>query len=155
MINDDIKIDLSEIFRIAKNQIIFGGNYFKLPITNSWIIWDKKCKNDWNDNFSDGEMAWTSFNKPLKIYRYLFMGLLRKNPKEKRFHPTQKPLPLMIWILNNYSNDNDLILDPFLGSGTTARACKDLGRRCIGIEISEKYCEIAIKRLGQEVFDFK
>ncbi len=147
IINDDIKIDFSEIFRVSKNQIIFGGNYFNLPISKGWIVWDKKKKNDWNDNFSDGEMAWTSFNRPLKIFRYLYMGCLQEGKREKRVHPTQKPIELIKWILENYSNKNDIILDPFLGSGTTAVACKELGRKYIGIEISPEYCEIARNRI--------
>ena len=145
--NDDRKIDFAEIFRVSKNQIIFGGNYFDFPIKKGWIVWDKKCKNDWNDNFSDGELAWTSFDRPLKIFRHLYMGLMRQNKKEiKRVHPTQKPIELMRWIIKNYSNKNDLVLDCFLGSGTTAVACAELGRRYIGVEINEAYCEIARKR---------
>ena len=147
IINDDIKINLSDIFRVSKNQVIFGGNYFNLPISKGWIVWDKKKKNEWNDNFSDGELAWTSFNRPLKIFRYLYMGCLQEGKREKRIHPTQKPVELIKWILKNYSKENDLILDPFLGSGTTAVACRELNRRYIGIEISEKYCEIARRRI--------
>ncbi len=71
--------------------------------------------------------------------------------KDKRYHPTQNPLGLIKNIIQDYSKEGDTILDPFLGSGTTARACKDLGRKCIGIEISQEYCDIAVKRLGQEV----
>jgi len=149
IINDDIKIDLSELFRVSKNQIIFGGNYFNLPTSKGWIVWDKKKKNDWNDNFSDGELAWTSFDKPLKIYRYLFMGCLQEGKREKRVHPTQKPLPLFKWILEKYSQPNDVILDPFLGSGTTAVACLELNRHFIGIELSSEYCEIAKKRIKE------
>ena len=149
IINDDIKIDLSELFRVSKNQIIFGGNYFNLPTSKGWIVWDKKKKNDWNDNFSDGELAWTSFDKPLKIYRYLFMGCLQEGKREKRAHPTQKPLPLFKWILEKYSQPNDVILDPFLGSGTTAVACLELNRHFIGIELSSEYCEIAKKRIRE------
>jgi len=147
VINDDIKIDLTPLFKTSKNQIIFGGNYFSLPVSKGWIVWDKKCKNNWFDNFSDGELAWTSFNKPLRIYRHLNMGALKQGRHITRTHPTQKPLELMMWIIDNYSEQNDLILDPFLGSGTTLVACKELGRKGIGIEISKEYCDIAIKRL--------
>lgn len=154
--NDDIKIDFTGIFRISKNQIIFGGNYFNFPISKGWIVWDKKCKNNWNDNFSDGELIWTSLNKPLRIFRHLYMGLMKQSKDEiNRVHPTQKPLQLMKYILLNYTKETDTILDPFLGSGTTTRACKDLGRKCIGIEINQSYCDIAVKRLGQEVFNFE
>lgn len=149
--NDDIKIELSELFRVSKNQIIWGGNYFEMPIKKGWIVWDKKCKNDWNDNFSDGELAWTSFDRNLKIYRKLHMGCLQEGERDVRVHPTQKPLELFRWIIKNYSQENDLILDPFSGSCTTAVACKLLNRRCISIEISPEYCAIGEKRLRNTI----
>ena len=149
ILNDNIKIDLSDLFRVSKNQIIFGGNYFNLPISKGWIVWDKKKQNNWDDDFSDGELAWTSFNKPLKIFRYLYMGCLQEGKREHRVHPTQKPVELIKWILNNYSKENDLILDPFIGSGTTAIACLQTKRNFIGIEIEPKYVEIANKRINE------
>ena len=159
IINDNIKIDLSELFRIAENQIIFGGNYFDLPISKGWIVWDKKLKNDWDDNFSDGELAWTSFNRPLKIFHKLYMGCVQDGQREIRQHPTQKPVELIAWILGNYSQPNDLILDPFIGSGTTAIAAIRTNRRYIGIDIEQKYVDIANKRIGYELqqtkMDFK
>jgi len=150
IINDDIKVDLTEIFRISKNQVIFGGNYFDLPISKGWIVWDKKCKNNWADNFSDGELAWTSFDRPLKIYRHLWMGLIQEGKTENKYHPTQKPLQLIEYIVREYSKETDLILDPFLGSGTTAVACERLNRRWIGIEIEPSYVKTARERIKQE-----
>ena len=143
---------LKEIFRISKNQIIFGYNYFSdiLPITNSLIIWDKKEKNNWFDNFSDGELIWTSYKKPLRIFRHLWMGALRKGKRIKRVHPTQKPVELMEWIIKNYTQENDTILDCFMGSGTTGVACKNLNRNFIGIELDEKYFNIAKERIEKE-----
>lgn len=95
---------------------------------------------------------WTSFNGAIRQFRWMWQRMLQENMKNKeiRQHPTQKPIPLMKWIIQNYSKENDLILDPFLGSGTTAVACQELGRRFIGIEISEKYCQIARERLRQK-----
>jgi DNA modification methylase len=148
IVNDDIKVDLSPLFRVAHNQIIFGGNYFNLPISKGWIVWDKKKKNDWDDNFSDGELAWTSFQRPLKIFRWLYMGCMQEGTKEKRVHPTQKPLELMRWIVKNYSKETDTILDPYMGSGSTGLACKELGRNFIGIEISPEYYKIAENRIN-------
>lgn len=145
--NDNTKVDFADIFRISKNQVIFGGNYFDLPIKKGWIVWDKKKRNDWNDNFSDGELAWTSFDRPLKIFRWLYMGCMQEGKREKRCHPTQKPLELMKWIIENYTSEGDTILDPFMGSGTTGVACKELGRNFIGIEINKKYYKIAEKRI--------
>jgi DNA modification methylase len=149
----DVKLNHLQIDRLidlAKKHIIWGYNYYtdKLPNTNNLLIWDKKLKNGWDDNFSDGEIAWSSIKTPLRIYRHLWMGCLQ-NKKEKRQHPTQKPKELMEWCLN-FLPDANLILDPFLGSGTTAVAAKQLGRKCIGIEIESKYLDIAIERLRQE-----
>lgn len=151
---DEIRLSedyFKEIFRKSKNQIIFGGNYYTdcLPPRACWIVWDKKGDMPSID-FADCELIWTSFNSPSRIFKYLWRGMLQEDMKrkEKRLHPTQKPLPLMKWILNKYSDENDLILDPFLGSGTTMKACLELNRNCIGIEISKKYINIIKKRLN-------
>ncbi len=135
---------------VSKNQIVFGYNHFSdiFPPTKGVIVWDKKCQNGWDDTFSDGEIAWTSFNRPLKIFRHLWMGALKAR-REKRYHPTQKPLEVMKWIIENYSKEGDLILDPFAGSGSTLAACEIMGRRYIGIEISAEYCKIARKRVQE------
>jgi len=149
-IDDDL---LKVVLASGKHQIIWGANYFwhNFSPTNSLIIWDKKCQNGWADTFSDGEVAWTSFRRKLMIYRQLWVGALRTGDCYKRVHPTQKPVELMRWCIEYAGDGIDVILDPFMGSGTTLRAAKDLGRRAIGIEIEEKYCEIAVKRLAQEV----
>jgi len=154
---DSVKLTkdyFDEIFRVSKNQIIFGGNYYTefLKPKSCWIVWDKRTADKYSNDFADGEMAWTSFDKPMRIFRFLWSGMLQENMKHKetRHHPTLKPTELMKWCLEKYSEDGDTILDPFLGSGTTAVACKQLNRNYIGIEISEKYCEIARERLKQE-----
>jgi site-specific DNA-methyltransferase (adenine-specific) len=137
----------NEIFRISKVQIIFGGNYFSniLPQNNHWIVWDKL---NTMPTFSDCELIYTSIKRnSVMKFTYNNNGLMAK--EKNRVHPTQKPLELFRWILVNYSNETDLIFDGFLGSGTTARACKDLGRRWIGIEKEEQYCSIADERLRQ------
>ena len=140
-----------EIQRVSKNQIIFGYNYFTdyFPATNSLIIWDKKEKNNWFDNFSDGEIIWTSYKKPLRIYRHLWMGALRRGKRIRRVHPTQKPVELMEWIITHYSNPSDTILDPFMGSGTTGVACINLNRNFVGIELDDEYFEIAKQRINE------
>ena len=143
----------SEILRTGEDQVIWGGNYFLdyglLKATPAWLVWDKK--ND-TSSFAKCELAWTSYAHAIKIYRYLWNGMLQENmgSKEVRYHPTQKPLELMEWCIENYSKPNDLIFDPFCGSGTTCVAAKRLGRRYIGIDISEEYCDIARKRLEAE-----
>ena len=143
-----------EIFRISKNQIIFGGNYFidKLYPTACYVIWDKRCGVIPERTYADCEMAWTSFSSPARIIRFIWDGMLQGNMKDKdvRQHPTQKPIEVIRQILLKYSEEDDLIIDPFLGSGTTAFACQELHRNFIGIEISEKYCEIARNRLKQK-----
>ena len=141
-----------EMFRISKNQIIFGGNYFVEHLVNSscWIVWDK---DNGATDFADCELAWTSFKTAVRKFKWKWQGMLQENMKHKdiRVHPTQKPVELMRWILENYSKEGDLICDPFMGSWTTARACKDLNRNFIGFEISEEYCKIGEKRLEQEI----
>lgn len=130
------------------NQIIFGGNYFTdfLPPSRCWIVWDKEN----TGNFADAELAWTSFGKGIKLYHWLWNGLSRKGDREtegkKRCHPTQKPVGLFCEILNDFSKQGEIVLDPFLGSGTTLIACEQLDRICYGMEISPQYCEVICQR---------
>ena len=128
----------NEILRVSKNQIIWGGNYFNLAPTRCFLIWDKMISFDFS--LAMAEYAWTSFDKLAKIY---------KMPSEKQFreHPTQKPLKLFEMILRDYSNENDLILDCFSGSGTTAVACHNLKRRFICIEKDYDYWKASVERL--------
>ena len=139
-----------EMMRISKNQIIFGGNYFVEHLYNSpcWLVWDKGNE---GTVFADCELAWTSFKSAVRKYKYTWNGMIQENMrnKEQRFHPTQKPIGLFEWILDNYSDPNSIILDPFLGSGTTAIAAHNTGRKFIGIEKEQRYVEIAKKRLEQ------
>jgi len=132
---------IKEIFRVSKDQIIWGGHLYSLPISRCWLSWRK---NDNMPTLGDFELAWTSFDKVSKEWTE------RRNPDGKRVHPTQKPLSLFNWVLRNYSKENDLILDPFLGSGTTAVAAIRTGRRYIGMEIDPTYFEIARKRIDLE-----
>jgi site-specific DNA-methyltransferase (adenine-specific) len=140
-----------EIFRVSKNQIIFGGNYFVEFLTNSscWIVWDKFT----GDNlYADCELAYTSFKSAVRKHTYLWKGMMQQNMKnkEQRIHPTQKPADLFGQILRDYSNENDLVLDCFSGSGTTAIACHRLKRRFICIEKDPEYWKASCKRLEDE-----
>jgi DNA modification methylase len=129
------------VYSFAPRAIIWGGNYFSLPSSQTFLVWDKVQP----ENFSLAmvEQAWTNIGGPAKMYRERVTGY-------KKFHPTQKPVGLMLWCINR-SRTTGTILDPFMGSGTTLVAAKELGRKAIGIEISKEYCDIAIKRLRQEV----
>lgn len=142
----------SEMFRISKNQIIFGGNYFTdfLPPSNCWIVWDKlgDLKLGKQIPFAHCELAWTSFKKTVRKYTLRSQGFI-KDTKDIRVHPTQKPSELFNWIIRDFSQEKELICDPFMGSGTTGVACKELGRNFIGIEIDKSYYEIAQKRIAQ------
>jgi DNA modification methylase len=131
---------------ISRHQIIFGGNYYDLGGTKSYIVWDK---DNGDNDFADCELAWTSFDKAVRKIKHRWNGMLQQNMKEKeeKFHPTQKPLPVMQWIVENYTTPADIVVDPFMGSGTTLAAAKSLGRKAIGMEINKAYCEIAVKRL--------
>ena len=140
-----------EMRRVSKHQIIFGGNYFIEYLSNSpcWIVWDK----DNGDNyFADCELAWTSFDTAVRKYRFRWQGMLQENMKDKehKFHPTQKPIEVMRWCLENYSEDGQTILDPFAGGGSTIIAAKQLQREATGIEINPEYCKIARQRLENQ-----
>lgn len=134
----------NEIFRISKNQIIWGGNYFNLPVSGSWIVWDKQVV---MPTLSKCELAWCSIGEHVEIFRYLWAGFRKEKPEE-RFHPTQKPINLIQWILDNYSKPGMTIFDPFAGSGTTAIACLETGRNYICIEKEPDYVEIINKRIA-------
>lgn len=124
-------------------QIIFGGNYFELPPTSCWLVWDKR--NGAND-FADCELAWTNLQKAVRRIDWMWNGMLRKNG-EPRFHPTGKPVGVMEWCIKHLPDNAQTILDPFMGSGTTGVACVKLGRKFIGIELEESYFDIACKRI--------
>ena len=148
--NETPKMDIfDEIIRVSKNQIIFGGNYFtdKLAISNCWLVWDKAGNNNFQNPFADCELVWTNFNKACKKYTCIQQGFINEDKSQERIHPTQKPLKLFEMILRDYSNENNLILDCFSGSGTTAIACHNLNRRFICIEKDYDYWKASVERL--------
>lgn len=130
----------------AKESIIWGGNYFALPPSMGFLIWDKGQR---DFSLADCEYAWRSKQCAARIFEYA----RAKAMQDVKQHPTQKPLELMRWCLL-MAGDVKTVLDPFMGSGTTLRACKDAGISCVGIEREERYVEIACRRLEQEVFSF-
>jgi len=133
----------------AKWQVLWGGNYYGLEAAKGWLVWDKD--NGEND-FADCELAWTNLETAVRKFKWKWQGMLQENMgrKEEREHPTQKPIELMKWCIG-LTPEPKTILDPFAGSGTTGRAAKDLGLHCTMIEREERYCEIAAKRMAQEV----
>lgn len=148
-----------ELFRISKNQIIWGGNYMVeyLKPSMGWIVWDK---DNGDCDQSDCELAYTSFKKGLRQFTFRWHGLLQKDMKnkEQRIHPTQKPVALYKWILNHYTTElkhplqpKDKILDTHLGSGSIAIACHDYKFELVGMEIDKDYFNAAVKRLKQHV----
>lgn len=143
-----------ELFRVSKNQVIWGGNYFVKEINKNsqcWLIWDKKHPS--GVHFADAELAWTSFDSATRIFRYLWNGMLQENmgwEKEKRIHPTQKPVALYEWILKNYAKEGDIILDTHVGSGSSRIACEKLGFDFVGYEIDQHYFEKQEERFRKE-----
>ena len=131
----------AELKRVSKNQIIWGGNYFELPPNRCMIVWDK-CQ-PW-ENFSQVELAWTSFDSPALLYKY-------DNRYGGKIHPTQKPIALYKWLLTKYAKPGDKILDTHVGSASSIIACIDLGFDVTGFELDADYYKAATKRIN----DFK
>lgn len=125
-------------------QIIFGGNYFALPPTGCWLVWDKENTGD----FADAELAWTNLPKAVRLKRWMWNGMLRKG-QEPRFHLTQKPLGIMQWALSHLPADAQLVADLFMGSGTTGVACALDGRRFIGVEREPRHFDTACRRIEE------
>ena len=142
-----------ELKRVSKNQIIWGGNYFVdyLDSSMGWIFWDKK---NGESDFSDGELAYTSFNKGLRKFEWLWAGFQKQRP-ETRIHPTQKPVALYKWILDKYSKENDKILDTHLGSGSIAIACHDYGFDLTACELDKEYFDKAMERINNHTAQTK
>lgn len=138
--------DLIDAIRTAaKWQAMFGGNYFELPPTSCWLVWDKLNSGD----FADCELAWTNWPKAVRRIQWRWNGMIRQGG-EDRYHPTQKPLTVMKWVID-LCPKADTILDPFMGSGTTGVAAVQMGRQFIGIEREPKYFDIACERIQKAV----
>ena len=140
--NTPTKEYFDELFRVSKNQIVWGGNYFELPPCYGYVIWDKEIPEGLS--FSDCEMAWHSFKKAARMFRY--SAYLDKKSK---FHPTQKPVKLYKWLLDKYAEKGQTVLDTHLGSGSIAVACWDMGFDLTAYEIDKEYYDKACKRFEQ------
>ncbi len=130
----------------ADSIIIWGGNYFELKPSSCWLIWDKE---NGSNGFADCELAWTNLKKAARLKKHMWNGMLRKGGEERCGHPTQKPVEIMRWCIQQLPKDVETILDPFMGSGTTGVACAKMGRKFIGIELDEGYFDIACKRIEE------
>lgn len=133
---DDKCFDI--IMDISNYQIVWGGNYFNLPPSQGFLIWDKKQPE--NFSLSMCEMAWLSIQQPAKIYSRSVNSYLKE-------HPTQKPVELISWCISKLPDECESFLDPFMGSGTTGVACMKMGRKFIGIELDKQYFDIACQRI--------
>lgn len=137
---------ISNCFLVSDNQLFFGANYYaeKLPPSQCWIAWDK---DNGDNDFADIELAWTSYDKASRLFKWRWNGMLQQDMKnkEKRVHPTQKPTAIAEWFFDKYKI-KDNIVDLFLGSGSTLIACEKTNRNCYGMELDEKYCDVIIKR---------
>jgi site-specific DNA-methyltransferase (adenine-specific) len=141
----------NELMRVSKNQIVWGANYMShlLPPSMGWIVWDK---DNGTTKFSDAELAFSSFDRALRLHKYTWNGMIQgdmKN-KESRIHPTQKPVKLYEWLLANYAKDGDRILDTHLGSGSSAIAAHYGGFDFVGCELDEDYFKAAKERISRE-----
>lgn len=149
---DHIRLErayFDEMRRVSNHQIIFGGNYYTdfLSPSSCWIVWDKDNSGD----FADCELIWTSFPTAVRKIKWRWNGMLQEDMrhKETRVHPTQKPVALMRWILERYTKPGDLVLDPFLGSGSTVVACHQTQRAYLGFEKDPDYFRIARARVDE------
>lgn len=128
--------------------VIFGGNYYTLPATSCWLVWDKL---NGETDFADCELAWTNLPKAVRRIQFLWNGALRGNKETRGDHPTQKPLGVMRWVIQQIPAPAETILDPFMGSGTTGVAAVSLGRKFTGVEKKQLYFDAACRRIAEEV----
>lgn len=151
---DDEPYDPTPLLRFPR-LILFGGNHFadRLPTSPSWLIWDKTDglrsgrAIGFNDN-ADAELIWTNLGGPVRVLKHQWIGLMKMSERgDARVHPTQKPVLLMRWLIEMFARPDDVILDPYMGAGSTLVAAMSLGRQAIGIEYTQPYCDIAVGRL--------
>lgn len=137
--------EVAKAISICGEAIVFGGNYYNLPPSSCWLVWDKM---NGKTDFADCELAWTNLPIAVRLLQLLWHGCMREERHVSRTHPTQKPIRLMKWAISKLKVQGT-ILDAFMGSGTTGVACMNLGRKFIGIEIDRKYFDIACQRIEE------
>ncbi len=139
------QLAINEAVRCSNSQAVFGGNFYNLPPSPCWLVWDKLIPEDMG--YADCELIWTNMTCAVKRKRLLWHGFNRVERDIEREHPTQKPVGIMEWVIGKMPQGT--VLDPFMGSGTTGVACVNLGRKFIGIEIDPDYFEIACRRIEE------
>lgn len=155
VIGDDTTDTAEQFYKVwselVEKHIIWGGNYFTsfLPFSDGWLIWDKREDTGIRNTFADGEMAWVSWHTPVRIYRQLWNGMIRKGESGARVHPTQKPLDTLASIIRDFTKADNIVVDVFLGSGSTLIACEQTNRTCFGMELDEKYVDVIRKRYAK------
>lgn len=137
---------LNMVMESGRSKIIFGGNYYPMPATSCWLVWDKL---NGDSDFADCELAWTNLQKAVRRIRYLWHGMLRANGEERGDHPTQKPVGVMSWALGHLPAGTKTVIDPFMGSGTTGVACVKAGLSFTGIERETRYFDAACRRIEE------
>jgi site-specific DNA-methyltransferase (adenine-specific) len=150
--DDDKPFDPAHLLAFRR-AILWGANHYadKLPSESCWLTWDKRDGTKSNP-LADCELAWTNLGGPARLFSHRWMGMIRESERDKRMHPTQKPVALMRWCIAQAALAvNSVIVDAYMGCGPVLVAAKEFGHFAIGIEIEERYCEIAAKRLAQEV----
>ena len=155
MVGNDEDFDPSQVLSVGLHQILWGANHYArtLPHNGRWLVWDKRCQQQPSRTQADCELAWSSEYGAARMFYHVWDGMIRDSERSiPRTHPTQKPTALMEWCMGYYP-DASLVLDPYMGSGSTLVAAKHINRTCIGIEIDERYCEIAAKRCSQSVME--
>ncbi|MFN8993849.1 MAG: DNA-methyltransferase [Pseudomonadota bacterium] len=141
--NSPVDADLlNAVVSHGKYAVVFGGNYYAMPATSCWLVWDKE---NGDSDFADCELAWTNLPKAVRRIRYMWNGMLRANGEQRGDHPTQKPIGVMKWAIGHAGGKT--ILDPFMGSGTTGVAAMEMGLQFLGIEREPKYFEAACRRI--------
>jgi len=152
VIGDDTTQTAHDVISLCQSlqipiQVYWGGNYYadKLPPTSCWLVWDKRGNTGIVNTFADCELAWTNMTGPARIHKQLWNGMIREGEKDKRVHPTQKPVALAEWAISQYLKGS-IVLDLFLGSGSTLIACEKLKKSCYGMEMSPEYCDVIVKR---------
>lgn len=154
---DDEPFDPAPVLALQRPSILWGAQYYadKLPPSRSWLVWDKRDGGASDDN-ADCELAWTNLDIPARLFRHLWRGMVTASEKQRKVHPTQKPVALMRWcLLRAKLKPGALVFDPYMGSGPIAAACKQLGYRYVGCELVEQYCAAAVDRLSQEVMELR